>query len=64
MTFKSSYETLIERLQKEEKLTVLSEEESFDLLADLKGKMAVGEADLKQKELEAEQELSGILLTA
>lgn len=64
MRLKSSYEILMERLQKENKLTILSEEESFDLLTGLNAKMAAGEADIKQKELEAEQELSSLLLNA
>jgi hypothetical protein len=54
----------MERLQKENKLTILSAEESFDLLTGLNAKMAAGEADIKQKELEAEQELSSLLLNA
>jgi hypothetical protein len=64
MRLKSSYEILMERLQKENKLTILSAEESFDLLTGLNAKMAAGEADIKQKELEAEQELSSLLLNA
>ena len=64
MQFKSSYEMLMERLQKENKLTELSSDESFDLLGVLTAKMAAGEADIKQKELLAEQELSTLLLNA
>ena len=64
MEFKSSYQRLIERLEKENKIKDLSSEESFNRIAALNAKMAAGEADLKQKELEAQQELSSVLLNA
>jgi len=64
MEFKSTYNTLRERLIKEEKLTAYTADRAFRILSDLNAQMAVGEAEIKKKKFQAEQELSVLYINS
>jgi hypothetical protein len=64
MEYKSSYEILRERLEREKRISVMSEQEAFELAEKLNREMAIGEVTIKLNEIEAKKELANIILNA
>lgn len=64
MEFKSQYELLRERLKTEGKLKEVPSSEAFKILTELHAKLSKGEVEIKNDEMEAEQELATLLLNA
>lgn len=62
--FRSSYDLLMERLHKEDRIIEISSEVNFKIISDLNKEMAAGEHELRLKEVESERELANIVLTA
>ncbi|PSL25386.1 hypothetical protein [Chitinophaga ginsengisoli] len=58
------YEILREQLEREDRISVMSEKEAFELAEKLNREMSIGEATIKLNEIEAEKELAHIILSA
>lgn len=61
--FKSSSELLHEKLEKENRITNISDDEAFEFVTSFNRERAAAEPEIKQREIAAEKELAAIDLT-
>jgi hypothetical protein len=62
--FKSSYDKLREKLHVENRIKVLSADESIKIVSAINQEIKSKAAEIRAKEVESEQELAGIVLNA